>query len=130
MLNAYLGTLQTKVRHAHQILLDSGLEVTAENLKKQLSGNAEKPRYLMQIFEGHKRRMKSLIGNGFEAYALRGYNTSVKHLSGFLKANHGKTDIDEPDEVLKSGNFLPENSRFFLRLIVSSSDGKRCLLHS
>ncbi|OOQ58440.1 site-specific integrase [Mucilaginibacter pedocola] len=94
MLNTYLDTLQTKARHAHQILLDSGMEVTAENLKNQLSGNAEKTRYLMQIFDEHNRRMKSLIGNGFEANTLKGYNTSVKHLSGFLKANYGKTDID------------------------------------
>ena len=53
MLNTYSDTLQTKARHAHQILLDSGLEVNAENLKNQLSGNAEKTRYLMQIFEEH-----------------------------------------------------------------------------
>ncbi|MBD1363797.1 hypothetical protein IDJ77_08235 [Mucilaginibacter sp. ZT4R22] len=34
------------------------------------------------------------LGNGFEANTLKGYNTSVKHLSGFLKANHGKADIE------------------------------------
>jgi hypothetical protein len=85
MWNTCLDILQKKARQAHPILLDSGLEAIAENLKNQLFGNAEKTRYLMQIFEEHNRRMKSLIGNGVEANTLKGYNTSVKHLSGFLK---------------------------------------------
>ncbi|QXV65986.1 site-specific integrase [Mucilaginibacter sp. 21P] len=94
MLNAFLDTLQTKMRHAHQILLESGQVINAENLKNQFTGNVDKSRFLMEIFKEHNKRMQNLIGNGFEANTLKGYNTSVKHLSGFLKANFGKTDIE------------------------------------
>lgn len=38
--------------------------------------------------------MESLIGNGFELNTLKGYNTSVKHLSGFLKTKFRKTDVE------------------------------------
>jgi site-specific recombinase XerD len=94
MLNAFLETLQTKMRHAHQILLESGQVINAENLKNQFTGNADKSRFLMEIFKEHNKRMQNLIGNGFEANTLKGYNTSVKHLSGFLKVTFGKTDIE------------------------------------
>ena len=42
LLNTYLDTLQIKLKHAHQLLLESGQAITAENLKNQLSGKAEK----------------------------------------------------------------------------------------
>lgn len=94
MLNTYLDTIQTKIRIAHQMLLESGEPITSESLKNQLSGKAEKGRYLMQLFEEHNMRLKSLIGNGFEENTLKGYKTSVKHLTAFLKTNFGKTDIE------------------------------------
>jgi site-specific recombinase XerD len=94
ILNTYLDTLQIRVRHAHQILLESGAPVTAENLKNQYSGKADKNRFLMQLFDEHNLRVKSLLGNGFEPNTLKGYHTSVKHLTAFLKANYGQNDIE------------------------------------
>jgi hypothetical protein len=35
-----------------------------------------------------------LIGHGFEANTLKGYNTSEKHLTAFLQKKYGKTDIE------------------------------------
>ena len=94
LLNTYLDTLQIKLKHAHQLLLESGQAITAENLKNQFSGKAEKGRYLMELFDEHNQRVKSLLGNGFEANTLKGYHTSVKHLTAFLKANYARTDIE------------------------------------
>ena len=93
-LNHYLDTLQTKIMLAHQSLLECGQAITAENLKNQFSGRAEKQRFLMQLFEEHNQRVKSLLGNGFEANTLKGYRTSVKHLTAFLKAKYGRNDIE------------------------------------
>ncbi len=58
MLNTYLDTIQTKIRIAHQLLLESGEPINSESLKNQLSGKAEKGRYLMQLFEEHNMRLK------------------------------------------------------------------------
>lgn len=58
MLNTYLDIIQTKIRIAHQMLLESGEPITSESLKNQLSGKAEKGRYLMQLFEEHNTRHK------------------------------------------------------------------------
>ena len=93
-LNNYLDSLQTKVRNAHQVLIDSNQRVTNESLTNQFTGKTEKGRYLMQLFKEHNAKVKALIGNGFEANTLKGYNTSEKHLTGFLKKQYGKNDIE------------------------------------
>ena len=93
-LNNYLDSLQSKVRDAHQLLIDSNQQVTTESLLNQFTGKTQKSRYLMQLFTEHNTQIKALIGNGFEANTLKGYNTSEKHLNGYLQIQYGKTDIE------------------------------------
>jgi site-specific recombinase XerD len=93
-LNNYLDSLQTKVRNAHQVLIDSNQPITTGSLQNQFLGKTEKSHYLMQLFRDHNAKVKALIGNGFEANTLKGYNTSIKHLTGFLQKEYGKSDIE------------------------------------
>jgi len=93
-LNNYLDSLQSKVRDAHQALIDANQTVTTESLVNQFTGKTQKSRYLMQLFTEHNAKVKALIGNGFEANTLKGYNTSEKHLTGYLQNEYGKTDIE------------------------------------
>lgn len=93
-LNNYLDSLQTKIRNAHQTLIDTNQHVTTESLQNQFTGKAEKSRYLMQLLREHNAKVKALIGNGFEENTLKGYNTTEKHLTGFLQKEFGKTDIE------------------------------------
>ena len=48
----------------------------------------------MQLFKEHNTKVKALIGNGFEANTLKGYNTSEKHLAGYLQKEYSKTDVE------------------------------------
>ena len=48
----------------------------------------------MQLFTEHNAKVKALFGNGFEANTLKGYNTSEKHLTGYLQSEYRKTDIE------------------------------------
>ncbi len=93
-LNNYLDSLQTKLRNAHQVLIDANQPVTTESLQNQFTGKIQKSRFLMQLFKEHNTKVKALIGNGFEANTLKGYNTSEKHLTGYLQKEYGKTDIE------------------------------------
>jgi site-specific recombinase XerD len=93
-LNNYLDSLQSKLRDAHQALIDTNQTVTTESLQNQFTGKTQKSRYLMQLFTEHNAKVKALIGNGFEANTLKGYNTSEKHLTGYLQNDYGKTDIE------------------------------------
>ncbi|MDB5133635.1 MAG: site-specific integrase [Mucilaginibacter sp.] len=60
-LNSYLDSLQTKVRNAHQVLIDSNHPITTENLQNQFLGKTEKSRYLIQLFQEHNAKVKALI---------------------------------------------------------------------
>jgi site-specific recombinase XerD len=93
-LNNYLDSLQSKVRDAHQALIDANQTITTESLLNQFTGKTQRSRYLMQLFTEHNAKVKALIGNGFEANTLKGYNTSEKHLKGYLQNEYGKTDIE------------------------------------
>ena len=93
-LNAYLESLQAKVKAAQQALIDTGKMITAESLRDQFMGKEEKCRYLMLIFDEHNANVAALIGNGFEANTLKGYKTTKNHLEGYLQKQYKKTDIE------------------------------------
>lgn len=48
---------------------------------------------LLEIFEDHNRKVEALLGNGFEPNTLKGYRTTVKHLSSFIKLNYKNDDL-------------------------------------
>src|SRR5476651_2440324 len=52
-LNSYLDTLQTKVMNAHQQLFGASKEITAEKLRDQFIGRAEKAYYVVALFNEH-----------------------------------------------------------------------------
>ena len=66
LLNAYLDSLQTKLNIAHQLLVESGEDITVENLRNSTSGKREKSKMLLEIFEDHNSKVEALLGNGFE----------------------------------------------------------------
>ena len=117
-LNSYLDSLQSKMRMAHQTLLDTGLQVTAVSLQGQFSGKSPKSRYLMKLFAEHNSRVKELIGNGFEANTLKGYITSEKHLTGFLRKQHTQDDI----QICELNYAFINNFEHYLRADCKCSD--------
>lgn len=93
-LNAYLDSLQNKVGVAHQTLIHADSPITAESLQAEFLGKAKKSRYLMELFAEHNTKVEALLGNGFEPNTLKGYRTSERHLTDFLKYHNGKSDIE------------------------------------
>ena len=84
-LNAYLDTLERQVADAHLQLVQDGAEITAETLKLKYLGKDVQRRYLMETFTEHNRKMEALLGKGFKPNTLKGYNTSVTHLTSYWK---------------------------------------------
>lgn len=117
-LNTYLDSLQSKMRIAHQALLDTGQQVTAVSLQGQFTGKSKKSIYLMKLFAEHNARVKELIGNGFEANTLKGYITSEKHLTGFLRKQYAKDDI----QISELNYAFINNFEHYLRADCKCSD--------
>ncbi|MEO6522461.1 MAG: site-specific integrase [Mucilaginibacter sp.] len=93
-LNSYLDTLDRGIEKAHTDLVKEAVVITAETIKNKYLGITAKPHYLMEIFADHNQKMEALIGNGFKKNTLKGYKTSVGHLTAFLQKKLKKTDID------------------------------------
>ncbi|WP_406825056.1 phage integrase SAM-like domain-containing protein [Pedobacter sp. KACC 23697] len=117
-LNTYLDSLQSKMRMAHQALLDTGQHVTAVSLQGQFSGKSQKSIYLMRLFAEHNAMVKELIGNGFEANTLKGYITSEKHLTGFLRKQYAQDDI----QISELNYAFINNFEHYLRVDCKCSD--------
>ena len=116
-LNSYLDTLQTKVMNAHQQLIGADKEITAEKLRDQFIGRAEKAYYVVALFNEHNDRVKALIGNGFEANTLKSYRSSFKHLSAFVQHHYGMVDMD----VKSLNHAFIVNYEFYLKTVCKCS---------
>ncbi|TCS87200.1 integrase-like protein [Anseongella ginsenosidimutans] len=92
--NAYLDILLAKVQDTHRSLLEGNAEITAQNIKNKLTGKAGKARLLLELFQEYNRKIRALIGNGFEESTLKGYRTTLNHLNSFLQWKYHVSDID------------------------------------
>jgi site-specific recombinase XerD len=110
-LNSYLDAIDRKVEQIHTHLKKMGMEITAETIMNKYLGKDEKPKFLMEIFAEHNQKMEALIGKGFKANTLKGYKSSVTHLTAYLVKDYKTTDID----IRKIDHAFITGYEFFLR---------------
>lgn len=94
LLNAYLENIKAAIHEAHRQLLQAGEMITAEAIRNKYSGKEEKPRMLTKIFEQHNKQMESLLGVEFARGTLVNFQTTLKHLKGFLFWKFHQNEID------------------------------------
>ena len=64
-LNAYLDELQQMVYQARKSLLENNKPITADAIKSILTGNTEKKKTILAVFQHHNEQMKALEGIDF-----------------------------------------------------------------
>ncbi|HEV7383117.1 MAG TPA: site-specific integrase [Dyadobacter sp.] len=92
--NAYLDTVQSKVYQVYRSLLETGAELSAENVRNVLTGVSGRPKMILEIFQDHNQKLYQLIGKGFAKSTLTKYKTCYDHTSEFLRSKYGKSDLD------------------------------------
>jgi len=94
-LNYHLDNLQKKVDEAHTQLVKDRKTITAEALRDEFLGRdiPQKIPQLLEIFRIHNKQMKELIGIEVEENTLKGYNTCLLHLSGFIQKTYKSDDL-------------------------------------
>lgn len=93
-LNAYVDTFRIKIEDIHLKLLRSDSELGPEIILNTFLGKKERPNLLLEVFQEHNDKLEALIGNGFTKGTLTKYNTTKKHLQGFMKARFKISDIE------------------------------------
>lgn len=92
-INAYMDIVRSKVYEHQKKLLENGVLITADNLKKSILGTSERDKTLLAVFEYHNKQVKSLIGKEYSYGTYERYQTVVKHLKEFLKWRDNADDI-------------------------------------
>jgi hypothetical protein len=93
-LNHYLDVLQTKAYDARKKLIESGKIVTAQAIIDIVSGAEQRKRELMALFKSHNDDMKAMIGKGVAKGTWTNFNTTYKHVAGFLSAQYDVNEIN------------------------------------
>jgi site-specific recombinase XerD len=93
-INAYLDTLERKVHDARLKLLENTKAVTAEALVKILTGQEDKPRMLLEIFEHHNAQMAALENTEYAPATVKRYDTTLEHTRSFITWKYNLPDIE------------------------------------
>ncbi len=110
-LNTYLDTLERQVHEARRKLIEAQKPITAETLKKLLTGQDEKAVMLLEVFTEHNRKMAALAGCEYAPATVMRYNTTLEHVRSFLKKQYNISDID-----IKSLNYsFASDFEFYLK---------------
>ncbi|GGC47109.1 transposase [Parapedobacter defluvii] len=116
-LNSYLETLVRNIEDVHTALVKENAVITAESLKMRFLGQDTKRHYLIEIYLDHNRKMETLLGKGYKPGTLKGYKTSVGHLTDYVLKQYGDMDID----IQRIDHAFIEGYEFFLRTKKSCS---------
>lgn len=96
-LNAYLDELQQMVYQARKSLLENNRPITTDAIKCILTGNTEKKKSILTVFQHHNEQMKALEGIDFAPGTVERYTTSYKHTEEFISWKYGTNDLPIAD---------------------------------
>ncbi len=110
--NTHLNILENKARNAHTALIQKEEEITAKKIRLHMRGedNKKETKPVLEVFELHNSRMKSLIGNKYAESTYKKHKTCKLHMENFLdKEFTRKYPINKVDL-----NFLEEFADYLM----------------
>jgi hypothetical protein len=85
-LNNHLTALQVKAFEARRLLIESSKEITAEAIKNLLTGQSEKARMILDVFNHHNEQMKALVNTEFSPANSK--KNQIPKPKGYLSDTH------------------------------------------
>lgn len=93
-LNSFLDVMEQSVYRAKRKLIDNDRDLTVESLKDALTGADEKKVMILDVFRHHNAQLKALEGIDFASNTIIRYNTTITHVSAFLKWKYNVEDLE------------------------------------
>jgi site-specific recombinase XerD len=97
LINLNIELLNNDVLRYYNMLIMEGKYIDSLVLKNSVLGVYEKQYTLIESFEYHNERMKTLIGIDVELGTYKKFETVLVKIKNFLKLNYQKTDINLTD---------------------------------
>lgn len=94
LINLNIELLNNDVLRHYNMLIMEGKYIDSLVLKNSVLGVYEKQYTLIESFEYHNERMKTLIGIDVELGTYKKFETVLVKIKNFLKLNYQKTDIN------------------------------------
>lgn len=111
-LNSYLDRVYINLSNSMMDLEERGIEVTAENIKKNYLGLMEhNQKTLLLLYEEHNSKMNALIGKGYAFSTLQKHFSTIGHLKSFLKDKYKTDDIN----IERVDNVFLTDFEFYLK---------------
>jgi len=112
-INKHLKTLEQKAYEAYREMIERKAPITAQTFKDKLNGieEADPTRMLVKIFEDHNKQIEALIGKEYAPATAIRYQTTLKHVTNFLKWKYKAPDID----INKLDHDFVTSLEFYLR---------------
>jgi site-specific recombinase XerD len=97
--NNHLKTLEQKAHEVYREMIEKKIPITAQSVKDRINGvdGEEVCRMLIPIFEDHNKQVEALIGKEYAPATAIRYQTTLKHLTNFLKWKYKVSDINIQD---------------------------------
>lgn len=112
-INSYLDVIKNKVYETEKSMINNNQEIFAKSFKNKFLGLEEKQRMLVPIFQEHNNRMKALIGKEYAQNTHKRFETTLEHLTSFIKHTYALNDISLKDVNLAFVNDFD----FYLRSV-------------
>lgn len=93
-INTSLDTIERQVHEARKLLVENGTAITAEALRNRLTGQTEKPRLLLELFQEHNEQMAKLTGKDYARGTVQRYETALSHTRDYIKHEYNLADIE------------------------------------
>ena len=96
-LNYLLDALELRVFQAKRSLIEADREVSAQAIKDIITGNVEKRKRILEVFEQHNTQMKALENVDFAASTIERYAIAYNHTRDFIRWKYNAEDRDIRD---------------------------------
>lgn len=96
-INRELGIIKNKIYSIQQQFQRTEKEYNSFDLRDSYLGKDKTQKMLLEIFQEHNDKVKSLIGKDFAAGTAERYRTCKKHVAAFIKQKYKKNDIPVQD---------------------------------
>ena len=112
-LNTYIDNIHKQVHSAYNSILSTKSNVTALDIKNKLTGTAERPNLLLEIFRHHNEQFKALVGSDYSEGTYKKYKTCLVSLDSFIRWKYKTVDLN----VKEVGNEFITSYEFYLKSV-------------
>ena len=91
--NRHLTSMHHRLEKIHDRLEEEGQFISAQAIKSIFQGKKSEQHSIVKLFRFHNDQIKSQLGTEYSPGTLERYETTLKHLEGFIRFHFKREDV-------------------------------------